>query len=348
MTYEQMVQLLNNGLLSNNAFLLPSNASKPSSSFPDSYSVGKNIPMNNRSSSGIFCLDSASGSSRDTNLSSSHQSADDDESYFTDDTEETESSELESTDTSDSETESDQHASSSETPESVAEHTSEEIEVAKAKQINMFAGETPEETAYEPMPLFDPIVDEEESVQKLHEYFQVQKLNINSLYKPGPIGSHEVSSEIMQHIDESFEDIEDTHVSTLADAPFHLVPEENRGYNNAAATNQSGYDFLPIQWEQYDEEVEKDEDEYTERRAFSTYDKYSQGQLYFNPTPMDDILEESNIDVTDSKSCWVFRNIASEYNADTLSAIVPFANEMKEEEREEYGQKGNSISLLSY
>eukprot|EP00795_Rhopilema_esculentum_P000731 gene731-10446_t len=321
-----------------------SKPSNPAYGMPeDSCSVGEKIPMNNRSSSGIFCLDSASGSCQDTNLSSSHQSAYDDESYFTNDTEETESSELDSesdsTETSDSETESDQHASSSETPESVAEHTSEETEVVKAKQIDIFAGETTEETEYEPMPLFDPIVDEEESVQKLHEYFQVQKLNINGLYKPGPIGSYEVSSEIKEHIDKAVEENEDTGVSTLAEASYHLLPEEDREYNNAAGTNQSGYGFLPIQWEQYDEEVEKDEEEYTEKRTLSTYDKYSQGQLYFNPTPMDDILEESNIDVTDSKSCWVFRNIASEYNADTLSAIVPFANEMKEEEREEYGLK---------
>lgn len=159
---------------------------------------------------------------------------------------------------------------------------------------------------------------------EVHEYFEIQRRSLRGQYRYGPIGMQTAQHEIEKELDSKIE-----RGTTKNMEPYQTLIAKPREYLS------EGYPpICPVPLED-DEELLIEELEYAHTREFSSYDKYTQGPLTYHPMPMDDILEE-RINFQIPRFYWVCPSIASEYHGDNLTAVVPFASEMREEDREHY------------
>ena len=188
--------------------------------------------------------------------------------------------------------------------------------------------------------------ESEEELQhvEIHEYFELQRRSLCGQYRTGPIAMYTDPYEIEREIEKM-----DSKIEIGQSGAMNSV--------NAFHTESEGFQkeyfrpINPIMLEDDDEEFIAEELEYSEKRELCSYHKYTLGPFYSHPVPMDDILEH-RINFQEPSLGWVLPDIAGEYHADSLTAVVPFAIEMREEDREFYSKQGNKNSsvarILSY
>ena len=159
---------------------------------------------------------------------------------------------------------------------------------------------------------------------EVHEYFDIQRRALRRQDRFGPIGMQIAQNEIEKEIDAKIE----------RGIPKNMEPFQNLIATPRECLREDYSPICPVPLDD-DEELLIEELEYVHTREFSSYDKYTQGPFNYHPMPMDDILEE-RINFPSPRICWMCPSIANEYHGDSLTAVVPFASEMREEDREHY------------
>ena len=178
--------------------------------------------------------------------------------------------------------------------------------------------------------------EEELQNAEIHEYFELQRRSLHGQYRIGPIGRPVDQEEIEKEIDAK---IENPGLRSI----------DSREHYHDPFTNSIDFEHLcPIE-EDDDEEFLAEEQEYFEERTMSRYEKYTRGLSSFHPVSMDDVLEE-RLNLKASHVRWVFPDAANDYHGDSYTAIVPFANEIKEEDQEIHQKKSKyeAICLLIF
>ena len=169
--------------------------------------------------------------------------------------------------------------------------------------------------------------EEELSNEEMHEYFEIQRRNL--------FGQNEFDLNELQYTQQEIERIIDDKIENGIQKTkeycqeFVIEPREN--------LREDYIPISPVALES-DEELAFEEKEYVETKKLSSYDKYTNGPFNSRPMPMDDILEERE-HFQAPRVCWVCTGFASADYGDNFTAVVPFANEMTEEDREEYPKK---------
>lgn len=171
------------------------------------------------------------------------------------------------------------------------------------------------------------VVDSEDELEnvEVHEYFEVQRRSLRGQYRAGPLGREIDQEEVEREID-------------------FMIEKDRSGCTPEERENEIHIRTCPLIMDNDlyddgdDEEFLAEQNEYLSGRILSSFNKNT--PMNYHPIPMDDILE-GGLNAQAPRICWVCPEIASDYHGDNITAVVPFANEITEEEQEKIPEQGN-------
>ena len=176
---------------------------------------------------------------------------------------------------------------------------------------------------------FFEVADQEKELQRsqLHEYFDTQRTGLCGFHQND---ANEI--EVVQcDIERDSTSKTKSNVPSRAERVYQLDDTSREGFK----VNVSPMYTTLLE---KDDELDIEEKEYAEAREFSTYSKYTQGPFIYHPMPLDNFLEEgTNFQIHHVH--WAFPSVANEYCGDNFTAVVPFANKMKEDDHEKYPKR---------